>query len=191
MTFDPKQRDDFDYGKRIYRQKPKGKPPYLLVSILVVVLAGIILLILHKKSMQDTYVPGFDADDSPGMSETAVSHVENSKEDQQDSITPGETFPGTGPYTDTDPGTTYPSIDERIYGDIKSKKRYMERQILKPGPVSCMIVPNNIVRRGSLKKHFPCLRNWRLRMTGCPCLWVFVITRWEITRMRVITCKKY
>jgi tetratricopeptide (TPR) repeat protein len=123
MTYDPKQRDDFDYGKRIYRKKPRGKPPYLLVSILVVVLAGIILLILHKKSIQDTYVPGFDADDSTGMSEPAVSHVENSNENSAERNTPGETSPGTDPYTDTDtdPGTTYPSIDERIYGDIKKK----------------------------------------------------------------------
>ncbi|NIM14921.1 MAG: hypothetical protein GTO45_23395 [Candidatus Aminicenantes bacterium] len=127
MSYDPSKRDDYDYGKRIYRQKPKGKPPYLLVFALVVVLAGLILLILHKKSIQETHVPGYDAADSPGQSRPAVSHVENSSEDHGDRNTPGETFPGTDPYTDTDKdtstgsGTTYPSIDKRIYGDIKKK----------------------------------------------------------------------
>jgi tetratricopeptide (TPR) repeat protein len=127
MTYDPKQRDDFDYGKRLYRQKPKDKPPYIIVIALIVVLAGLILMIIHKKSIQNTQILGFDAVDSSGMSEPMVSRVENSSENHEDSNTPGKTSPGTDPYTNTekdtgtDSGTTYPSIDRQIYADIKKK----------------------------------------------------------------------
>jgi hypothetical protein len=107
MTYDPGNRDDYDYGKRIYRKKPRGKPPYLLVFALVAVLAGIILLILHKKSLQETRGPGYDTAGSPAQGRPAVSQIETGGEEYGDDNTAGETFPdpGTGAYTDPDPGT--------------------------------------------------------------------------------------
>jgi tetratricopeptide (TPR) repeat protein len=127
MSYDPKERDDFDYGKRIYKQKTKGKPVYLLVIVLVVVLAGLIILILPKETIEETHVPGYDAADSPGLDKPVVSQVETGTEEYGDDTATGETFPGTGTDTDTAPGTfpdadtAYPSIDQKLYGDIENK----------------------------------------------------------------------
>jgi tetratricopeptide (TPR) repeat protein len=113
MPYNPGERDDFDYGKRIYRQKPRGNPPYLFMITLVVVLAGLIFVILYKRSVEKIPVPGYDAGDSPGRDRQAVSHVEDSKVKHEGNNTTGETFPGT----DTDTDTTYPSIDKKIFGE--------------------------------------------------------------------------
>jgi len=109
MPYNPGERDDIDYSKRIYRQKPKGKPPSLFIITLVVVLAGLIFAILYKESIEKTPVPAYDAGGSRDRNRPAVSHFENNKENHDDNNTAGETLPGT----DTD--TTSPSILKEIY----------------------------------------------------------------------------
>ncbi|UCH97318.1 MAG: tetratricopeptide repeat protein [Candidatus Aminicenantes bacterium] len=122
MPYNQGERDDFDYGKRIYRQKPKGNPPFLFMITLVVVLAGLIFVILYKRSIEKTPVPDYDARGSPGRDRPVVSQVENNKENHDGNHTAGETLPGTDANTDTDTDkytdtdTTYPSILKRIYG---------------------------------------------------------------------------
>jgi tetratricopeptide (TPR) repeat protein len=121
MPYNQGERNDFDYGKRIYRKKPKGKPPFLFIITLVVVLAGLILAILYKKSIGKPPVPGFDAVGSPGRDRPAISQVENNNEDHDGNNPAGETLPGTDADTDADADantdTMYPSIDKKIYGD--------------------------------------------------------------------------
>jgi tetratricopeptide (TPR) repeat protein len=127
MPYNQGERDDFDYGKRIYRQKPKGTPPFLFIITLVVVLAGLIFVILYKKSIENIPVAGYDAGGSPGRDRPAVSHVENNKENHDGNHTAGETLPGTDEDVDTDADTdtdtyrdtdtTYPFILEKIYGE--------------------------------------------------------------------------
>jgi tetratricopeptide (TPR) repeat protein len=121
MPYNQGERNDFDYGKRIYRKKPKGKPPSLFIITLVVVLAGLILAILYKKSIEKPPVPGFDAVGSPGRDRPAISQAENNNEDHDGNNPAGETLPGTDADTDADADantdTMYPSIDKKIYGD--------------------------------------------------------------------------
>jgi len=113
------ERDDFDYGKRIYRPRPKGKPPTLFIITLVVVLAGLIFAILYKRSIEKTTVLGDDASGSPGQDRPVVSQVENNKKNPDSNHTAGETLPGPDADTDADANTdtTYPSTDEKIYGE--------------------------------------------------------------------------
>lgn len=120
MSYNPGERDDLDYGRRIYRQKPKGKPPSLFIITLVVVLAGLIFAILYKKSIEKTPVPVYGAGGSPDRNRPAVSQVENNKENHDDNHTAGETLPGTEADTDTgtDMDTMYPSNNEKVYGEI-------------------------------------------------------------------------
>ena len=126
MSYNQGERDDLDYGKRIYRQKPKGKPPTLFIITLLVVLAGLIFAILYKKSIEKTPVPGYDAGGSPGRDRPAVSQVENNKENYDGDNTAGETLPGSdadadaGAGADSNTDTTYPPIDKHIYGEGES-----------------------------------------------------------------------
>jgi tetratricopeptide (TPR) repeat protein len=115
MPYNQGERDDYDYGKRIYLQKPKGKPHSLFIITLVVVLAGLIFVILYKRSIEKTPFPGYDAGGPPGRNRPAVSHVENNKENHDGNNTAGETLPGTYADADANTDTTHPSIDKKIY----------------------------------------------------------------------------
>ena len=117
MPYNPGERDDFDYGKRIYRQKPKGKPPVLFIITLMVVFAGLIFAIIYKESIRKKSAPGFEAGGSPDRNRPAVLHVENNKENHDDNNTAWKTLPGTDVDADTDTDTTYPSIGNKIYGE--------------------------------------------------------------------------
>jgi len=117
MPYNPGERDDLDYSKRIYRKKPKGKPPYIFIITLVVVLAGLIFAILYKKSIEKTPAAGYDLSGSPGRDRPAVSYVENSTGNHDDNNTAGETLPGTEADEDANTDTTYPDMDKEINGD--------------------------------------------------------------------------
>ncbi|MCP5054744.1 MAG: tetratricopeptide repeat protein, partial [bacterium] len=131
MSYRPEERDDYDYGKRIYRPKPKGKPPYLLIVTLVLVLAGLVLAILYKKSIVENYSHADDAAVPPDRGRPAVSHIENrkenSKEKRGEKNPARESSPGTntdtdkGMDTEADKGTTKPAVDKKIFGDIEKK----------------------------------------------------------------------
>ena len=119
MPYNQGERDDFDYGKRIYRQKPKGKPPFLFMITLVVVLAGLIFVILYKKSIEKIPVAAYEAGGSPGRDRPEVSHVENNRENHDGNHTAGETLPAADADADEDANTdtTYPAIDKKKYGE--------------------------------------------------------------------------
>jgi tetratricopeptide (TPR) repeat protein len=110
MPYNTGRREDIDYGKRIYRPKPKGPPPFLFMIILVVVLAGFIFVILYKKSIAPPTVPGYDAGGSPGRNRPAVAQVKNNNKNHDGNNAAWETLPRT----DTD---TEAAADTDTYAD--------------------------------------------------------------------------
>lgn len=117
MPHRPEERDDYDFGKRIYKKKTRGKPPYLLITTLVVLLVGLIIAIYIKESAVESGDAEFDSAVSQARNRPEVSRVEaETVTENNDDGDTAEEIP-----TDNDTGSSTPSIDKEIFSDFEKK----------------------------------------------------------------------
>lgn len=129
MDHRPEERDDYDFAKRIYKKKPKGKPPYLLMVILAVLAVGLIVAIYLKESAVRTGDEAFDTPTPQAENRPAASRAEEDT-GSDEGIDTSEEAP-----TDNDSGTSSPSVDKKVFSYIEkkivvNKKRKSSRNLM-------------------------------------------------------------
>jgi tetratricopeptide (TPR) repeat protein len=95
MSYKPEERDDFDFGKRIYKQKPKNKAPLILTITLVVLLASIVVAIIYKESKSQTSLADYDTTETQNLEQPGTSYEEDSYDTEEVTGTEAELSPNT------------------------------------------------------------------------------------------------
>jgi tetratricopeptide (TPR) repeat protein len=107
MEYRPEERDDYDFGKRIYRRDSGKKRPYILIAVLAMVLAGIIVMIIYKKNHPKPDLSSLDSPVAPAIGQ---------QQEKPAPAAPPEPIIETETDTDALPGPGYPDLDIDIYG---------------------------------------------------------------------------